>query len=65
MFSASVILAGIKSIFLNLFETVLNAVEGSRIEMETFIHSNPGLHSRFIHFPDYVPQELCRIFSRL
>src|SRR5207247_589101 len=31
-----------------------------------FIHSNPGLQSRFnrfIEFPDYTPQELCRIFA--
>ncbi|MBM3839453.1 MAG: hypothetical protein FJ398_16075 [Verrucomicrobia bacterium] len=34
-------------------------------EMERFINSNPGFHSRFtrfIEFPDYTPQELCRIF---
>ena len=34
--------------------------------MDRFIHSNPGLQSRFnrfIEFPDYSPQELCRIFA--
>ena len=41
-------------------------VAGYPDEMETFIHSNPGLHSRFnrfIGFPDYSAQELCHIFS--
>ncbi len=41
-------------------------VAGYPEEMETFIHSNPGLHSRFnrfIEFPDYRAQELCQIFS--
>ena len=36
--------------------------------MERFIHSNPGLHSRFtrfIVFPDYEPVDLCRIFGRM
>lgn len=40
-------------------------VAGYPEEMEHFINSNPGLHSRFtrfIEFPDYTPQELCRIF---
>ena len=43
-------------------------VAGYPAEMERFIHSNPGLHSRFnrfIEFPDYSPVELCRIFSLL
>jgi Cdc6-like AAA superfamily ATPase len=43
-------------------------VAGYPVEMERFIHSNPGLHSRFnrhIEFPDYTPVELCRIFSLL
>lgn len=43
-------------------------VAGYPVEMERFIHSNPGLHSRFnrhIEFPDYTPIELCRIFNLL
>ena len=43
-------------------------VAGYPEEMKGFIHSNPGLHSRFarfIQFPDYHPLELCRIFSLL
>lgn len=34
--------------------------------METFIHSNPGLESRFnryLHFDDYSVEELVRIFE--
>ena len=34
--------------------------------MERFIHSNPGLESRFnrfLHFPDYTAQELAEIFE--
>jgi len=41
-------------------------VAGYPMEMQRFIHSNPGLHSRFsrfIEFPDYTSVELCRIFS--
>jgi AAA+ superfamily predicted ATPase len=43
-------------------------VAGYPGEMETFVHSNPGLHSRFtrfIEFPDYSAHELCRIFGLL
>jgi AAA+ superfamily predicted ATPase len=43
-------------------------VAGYTEEMERFINSNPGLHSRFtrmIEFPDYDPQELCRIFTAM
>ncbi len=43
-------------------------VAGYPAEMEDFVHSNPGLHSRFtrfVEFPDYLPTELCRIFSLL
>lgn len=41
---------------------------GYRDRMETFIESNPGLRSRFtrfIDFPDYSPDELTTIFTRL
>lgn len=40
-------------------------VAGYTAEMEEFINSNPGLASRFnryIHFPDYTPAELLKIF---
>src|SRR3989440_3079913 len=43
-------------------------VAGYPDEMERFIHSNPGLHSRFarfIEFPDYDALELCRIFGQI
>ncbi len=43
-------------------------VAGYPSEMEKFIHSNPGLESRFnrvIEFPDYGPVELCCIFARM
>jgi len=42
-------------------------VAGYPDEMSRFIHSNPGLHSRFarfIEFPDYSALELCRIFGQ-
>jgi SpoVK/Ycf46/Vps4 family AAA+-type ATPase len=42
-------------------------VAGYPDEMARFIHSNPGLHSRFarfIEFPDYSALELCRIFGQ-
>ncbi len=38
---------------------------GYRAEMEAFVRSNPGLHSRFKHvldFPDYTEEEWTRIF---
>ena len=41
---------------------------GYRARMETFIESNPGLRSRFtrfIDFPDYSPEELTAIFTRM
>lgn len=58
-------------------DTLLKAMEDHRDElvvivagytepMETFIHSNPGLESRFnrfLHFEDYTVQQLCEIFD--
>ena len=41
-------------------------VAGYTDEMERFIHSNPGLESRFnrfLHFPDYTVDEMLRIFE--
>ena len=41
-------------------------VAGYTEPMERFIHSNPGLESRFnrfLHFPDYTAQELAEIFE--
>ena len=41
---------------------------GYRDKMEEFVESNPGLRSRFtrfIDFPDYTPDELTTIFTRL
>ena len=43
-------------------------VAGYVEKMQTFISSNPGLQSRFtnyVAFPDYNPQELCRIFTAM
>ncbi|OHE82337.1 MAG: hypothetical protein A2107_12365 [Verrucomicrobia bacterium GWF2_62_7] len=43
-------------------------VAGYPARMDEFIRSNPGLKSRFstvIQFPDYSPQELCRIFMAM
>ena len=43
-------------------------VAGYPEEMEHFIHSNPGLQSRFsrfLEFADYAPLELCRIFGSM
>ncbi len=43
-------------------------VAGYEDEMELFLGSNPGLRSRLqtvVHFPDYTPEELTRIFERL
>jgi SpoVK/Ycf46/Vps4 family AAA+-type ATPase len=40
-------------------------VAGYTERMRCFLHSNPGLQSRFttfVEFPDYEPAELCRIF---
>lgn len=60
-------------------DTILKAMEDNRNRMaviaagytkpmEQFIRSNPGLTSRFtrhIHFADYSPEELTRIFEKL
>jgi len=43
-------------------------VAGYPDEMDSFIHSNPGLESRFnrhIHFEDYSPKEMVEIFCLL
>ena len=43
-------------------------VAGYYKPMEKFIHSNPGLKSRFnryVHFDDYTPEELFKIFQSL
>jgi len=58
-------------------DTILNAMEDHRDDlvviaagydalMDRFIHSNPGLESRFnrfLHFEDYSPEELLEIFK--
>ena len=59
-------------------DTILKAMEDHRDDlvvilagydglMDDFIHSNPGLESRFnrfLHFDDYTPEELLQIFER-
>jgi SpoVK/Ycf46/Vps4 family AAA+-type ATPase len=43
-------------------------VAGYRDRMETFLESNPGLRSRFtrfIDFPDYTPEQLTLIFTKM
>jgi Ku protein len=49
-------------------EDLVVIVAGYTEPMKTFIHSNPGLKSRFnrfIEFPDYVPAELGAILYRM
>ena len=60
-----------------VIDTILKAMEDHRDDlvvivagyedlMEDFIHSNPGLESRFnrfLHFADYTVEELCAIFD--
>ena len=47
-------------------EDLVVIVAGYTERMERFIHSNPGLESRFnrfLHFPDYTVEELAAIFD--
>ena len=47
-------------------DRLIVVVAGYSDNMRQFIESNPGLQSRFsslIEFPDYLPSDLCRIFS--
>ncbi len=47
-------------------DRLIVVVAGYPREMERFVNANPGLRSRFnrfVVFPDYPPQELCRILS--
>jgi len=49
-------------------EDLVVVAAGYRDRMEIFVESNPGLRSRFtrfIDFPDYSPEELTTIFTRL
>lgn len=49
-------------------EDLVVIVAGYRDRMETFLESNPGLRSRFtrfIDFPDYTPEQLTLIFTKM
>ena len=49
-------------------DTLIVIVAGYSELMRSFLESNPGLRSRFakvMHFPDYSPDDLWRIFKRL
>jgi hypothetical protein len=49
-------------------ERLVVLVAGYTEPMTAFIESNPGLKSRFnkyIHFSDYSPEQLLKIFDRL
>jgi hypothetical protein len=52
----------------DLRDRLVVIVAGYPEKMKAFVSSNPGLQSRFtrfMHFDDYSPAELCRIFEKL
>jgi len=47
-------------------ERLIVILAGYPVEMQKMIRSNPGLSSRIgttMHFDDYTPEDLCRIFE--